>query len=67
MPHDIYMNVFLGEQIEIFIVLPLLLIAFFKVISHAHVSKAFSFMNTTGLNALKKNGEPENDKGETGP
>src|SRR4029078_2606889 len=31
------------------------------------LSRAFSFMNKTGLNALKKNGEPENDRGETGP
>lgn len=67
MHHDIYMNVFLGEQIEIFIVKPLFFIAFYKLISHALVSRAFSFMNTTGLNALKKNGEPEKDKGETGP
>ena len=67
MPHDVSMNVFLGEQIEIFIVQPLFFIAFYKLISHALVSRAFSFMNITGLNALKKNGEPENDKGETGP
>jgi hypothetical protein len=42
-------------------------ISFYKVITHAFVFRAFSFINTTGLNALKKNGEPENDKGETGP
>lgn len=29
--------------------------------------KLFSFINTSGLNALKKNGDPENDNGETGP
>jgi len=30
MPHDVSMNVFLGEQIEIFIVQPLFFIAFIK-------------------------------------
>jgi hypothetical protein len=34
---------------------------------HLRVSKLFSFMNTYGLKALKKNGDPENDNGETGP
>jgi hypothetical protein len=31
------------------------------------ISNLFSFMKELGLKALKKNGAPENDNGETGP
>ena len=31
------------------------------------MSNLFSFMKELGLKALKKNGAPENDNGETGP
>ena len=36
------------------------------IVSHV-LYKLFSFINTSGLKALKKNGDPENDSGETGP